>query len=62
MVTVARLENLRIKYGNRENICNNGNKKAIKRFMQNLSRNVKEDSKTFYSFVRRKQKKTDLDH
>ena len=39
------------------NICNNANRAAIKNIEHKLSSNVKEDSKSFYNYVRRKQKR-----
>ena len=41
---------------NKRNVCNDANRAAIKNFEQKLSRNVKEDSKSFYNYVRSKQK------
>jgi len=42
---------------NKRNICNDENRAAIKNFEQKLSRNVKEDSKSVYNYVRSKQKR-----
>src|SRR6218665_2030398 len=53
----ARLENLNRNYMNKRNICNDANRVAIKNFEQKLSRNVEEDSKGFYNYVRSKQKR-----
>ena len=44
-------------YVNKRNICNDANRAAIKNFEQKLPRNVKEDSKSFYNYVRIKQKR-----
>ena len=57
---VARLEKSKAKYVNKRNICNNANRKAIKSFEEKLSRNVKEDSKSFYNYVRSKQKRKEM--
>src|SRR6218665_1621623 len=48
----AKLESLNRNYVNKRNICNDANRAAIKNFEQKLSRNVKEDSKSFYNYVR----------
>src|SRR6218665_3153393 len=48
----ARLENLNQNYVKKRNRCNDANRAAIKKFEQKLSRNVKEDSNSFYSYVR----------
>src|SRR6218665_1836656 len=53
----ARLENLNRNYVKKRNSCNDANMATIKNFEQKLSRNVKEDSKSFYSYVRSKQKR-----
>src|SRR6218665_1674732 len=53
----ARLENLNRNYVKKRNSCNDANRAAIKNFEQKLSRNVKEDSKSFYNYVRSKQKR-----
>src|SRR6218665_1083993 len=53
----AKLESLNRNYVNKRNICNDANRAAIKNFEQKLSRNVKEDSKSFYNYVRSKQKR-----
>src|SRR6218665_3513513 len=53
----ARLENLNRNYVKKRNSCNDANRAAIKNFEQKLSRNVKEDSKSFYSYVRSKEKR-----
>jgi len=53
----ARLENLNRNYVNKRNICNDANRAATKNFEQKLSRNVKEDTKSFYNYVRGKQKR-----
>ena len=57
--SVARIEELRMNYVKKRNICNKANKEALKIFEQKLSRNVKEDSKSFYNYVRSKQKRKD---
>jgi hypothetical protein len=57
--SIARLENLKLRYVNKRNICNNANREAIKSFEQKLSKNVKEDSKSFYNYARSKQKRKD---
>ena len=53
----AKLQSLNRNYENKINICNIANRAAIRNFEQNLSRNVKEDSKSFYNYVRNKQKR-----
>src|SRR6218665_3821608 len=53
----ARLENLNRNYVKKRNSCNDANRAAIKNFEQKLSINVKEDSKSFYSYGRSKQKR-----
>src|SRR6218665_929574 len=53
----ATLENLNRNYVNKRNICNDANRAATKNFEQKLSRNVKEDTKSFYNYVRGKQKR-----
>src|SRR6218665_883514 len=53
----ARLENLNRNYVKKRNSCNDANRAAIKNVEQKLSRNVKEDSKSFYSYVRSKEKR-----
>jgi ribonucleases P/MRP protein subunit RPP40 len=55
----VRLENLRNRYVEKRNTCNEANKEAIKNFEQKLSRNVKEDCKSFYNYVRSKQRRKD---
>src|SRR6218665_3876744 len=47
----ARLENLNRNYVNESNICNDANRAAVKNFEQKLSRNVKEDRKSFYNYM-----------
>jgi len=54
---VERLENSQRNYVNKRNICNNANRIAIKSFEQKLARNVKVDSKSFYNYVRSRQKR-----
>lgn len=41
---------------NKRNICNNANKAATECFEQKLSKNVRQDRKRFYNYVRSKQK------
>ena len=53
----ARLENLNRNYVNKRYICNDANRAAIKNFEQKLSRNVKEDSKSFSLEVSRNERK-----
>ena len=53
------LENLRNKYVTKRNACIKANKAAICSFEQKLSRNVKQDSKSFYNYVRSKQSRKD---
>jgi len=50
-------ENLKRNCANKKNTCNDTNRTAIKSFEQKLSRNIKEDSKSFYNYVRSKQKR-----
>src|SRR3984885_6182369 len=56
---VVILENLRNKYENKRNTCNKANKAAIRNFEQKLSRNVKQDCKSFYNYVRSRQSRKD---
>jgi len=51
----AKLENLRKNYVNKRNICNRANRNAIKIFKQQLSRDVKKHSKSFYNYFRNKR-------
>src|SRR6218665_192930 len=53
----AKLESLNRNYVNKRNICNGANKAAMRNFEQKLSRNVKEDIKSFYNYARSMQKR-----
>ena len=60
---VRNTEETRIKYVEKRNLANKSKKKAIKDYETKLSQNIKRDSKSFYNYMKSKQKKIRrLDH
>jgi hypothetical protein len=57
--TESQLEDARRKYVKKRNVSKNANRNAIKDYEEKLSQNIKRDKKSFYSYMRSKQKRKD---